>query len=351
MKKEKPKPNITIRQIAKHANVSLGTVSHVLNGSAVVRETLRTRVLEAMSTLSYEPSQLARGLRGNSINLMGMIIQDVTNPFFPAIIRGAEDLAYKHGQRLVLCNTDNDADKEISYLADLRCFRPSGMLIIPGIDSKIIESIRPTDPPIVFVARCPASWKGDFVAADNEGGGYQAASHLLQLGHRNMAVITGPLHLSTAVARLNGFKTRLLEEGISLMPEYIHEARFNSESGYTASLRLFQMLPRPTAIFASNDLLAFGVLAAIRHLNLRCPEDISVVGFDNLDFAEYSAPALTTIHESGYQMGATACRLLLDRMKEPQKAVGRIILPTELRIRSSTQPLRNAVESPAHTAR
>jgi DNA-binding LacI/PurR family transcriptional regulator len=327
---------VTMREIAERAGVSLGTVSHVLNDSAAVRDVLRSRVMEAVKDLGYEPSQLARAFSRNSMDLVGMIVPDITNPFFPGVVRGAEDLAYQNGQRLVLCNTDNDANKEISYLADLRSFRSSGILIIPSLETRVLDSIRPTDPPVVFVGRCPEGWKGDFVVADNEKGGYLAARHLAQLGHRQYGVVTGPLYLNTAHARLEGFRRGLKEAGRKLIPEFIHEARYNSESGHLAAMRLLQMLPRPTAIFAANDLLAMGVLSALREMNLRCPEDVSLVGFDNLDIASYMAPALTTIHESGYHMGANACRLLLDRIKKRNAPVSRVMLPVELRVRDST---------------
>lgn len=318
------------------AKVSVGTVSHVLNGSAAVREPRRKRVMDAMETLGYRPSQLARGLRRNSIDMLGMIIPDITNPFFPGVVRGAEDIAYKHDHRLVLCNTDNDPAKEICYFNDLRSFHPAGLLIIPSAGSTLIKGIRSSDSHIIFVDRCPEDWRGPFVMADNEGGAYQAGCHLLSLGHRRLAVITGPLHLSNAAARLQGFQRALTEAHVKLGPEYIQEARFDSESGYTASTRLLQMLPRPTAIFASNDLLASGALSAAHHFGLRCPEDISIVGFDNFEFAEHTTPSLTTVHQSGYQIGATACSMLLERIKDPTMPPQHIVLPTEIKVRHST---------------
>jgi LacI family transcriptional regulator len=335
-KDDSKKASITVRQIAQLANVSLGTVSHVLNGSASVRDVRRKRVLEAVESLGYQPSQLARGLRRNLTAMLGMIIPDITNPFFPGVVRGAEDIAYKHGYRLVLCNTDNDSAKEISYLIDLRSFRPSGLLIIPSAPEALMRSMRHSDAHVVFVDRCPDEWHGDFVTADNEGGAYQAGLHLLSLGHRKLAVITGPLNVSNAADRLRGFQRAMADGGVQVGPEYIQEARFNSESGYAAALRLLQMLPRPTAIFASNDLLACGTLSAAEHLGLRCPEDISVVGFDNLEFVEHTAPALTTVHQSGYQIGATACRILLERIANRDKPPEHIVLPTELKVRNST---------------
>jgi LacI family transcriptional regulator len=144
--------------------------------------------------------------------------------------------------------------------------------------------------------------------------------------------------VTNAADRLRGFRRALAEANVALSPEYVQEARFNSESGYSAAMRLLQMVPRPTAIFASNDLLACGTLSAAEQLGLRCPDDLSIAGFDNLEFVEHTAPALTTVHQSGYQMGATACRVLLERIADPGKAPVRIVLPTELRIRSSTAP-------------
>lgn len=348
----RPGRTITVRQIAELANVSVGTVSHVLNGSASVTEERRRRVMEAVDKLGYQPSQLARGLRRNSTALLGMLIPDITNPFFPGIVRGAEDIAFQHGYRLVLCNTDNDSAREISYLNDLRSFRPAGLLIIPSASGPILQSLRHSQSNVVFVDRCPAEWQGDFVTTDNEGGAWQVGAHLLSLGHRRLAVITGPLSVTNAADRLRGFRRALAEAGVTLAPEYIQEARFNSESGFAAASRLLQMLPRPTAIFASNDLLACGTISAAESFGLRCPQDLSVAGFDNLDFVEHIAPALTTVHQSGYQMGATACRVLIERISDPDKAAVRMVLATELRIRNSTaSPASSREGSPVQRGR
>lgn len=326
----------TIQQIAEQARVSLGTVSHVLNGSVPVSEARRKRVLEVVNALGYQRNQLARGLRRNATTILGMLIPDIGNPFFPAVVRGVEDIAYKHGYRLFLCNTDDDAEKETSYLDDIRAFLPAGLIIIPAVASTIMKNIRSSDPPITFVDRYPEGWEGDFVVADNEGGAYQAARHLLRLGHRRIAVITGPRHLGNVAVRLAGFQRALTEASAPLDSGLVQEARFNTSSGYSAATRLLHMLPRPTAIFASNDLLASGALAAAHNLRLRCPEDISIVGFDNLEFVEYTAPPLTTIHQSGYQIGETSCRILIERINDPGCPPARVVLPTEIKVRNST---------------
>jgi LacI family transcriptional regulator len=337
------KKRVSIRQIAQHAGVSIGTVSHVLNGSVAVHEKRRRRVMDAIEKLGYQPNRLARGLRSNTTDIIGMIIPDITNPFFPAVVRGAEDVAFKSGHHLVLCNSDNDPEKETSYLESIRSFFPAGLLIIPSTGSRLLNTPLETTTQMIFLDRSPSQWKGDLVESDNEGGAYQVGRHLVELGHKRMAAVTGPLHLTNASQRLAGFRRALQENGIVLDPQFIQEARFTSDSGHTAAMRLLQMLPRPTAVFAFNDLLAAGVLIAARQLKLRCPEDLSVVGFDNLDITEHSAPPLTTVHQSGYQMGATACSLLLNRTRQRDKAVERVVLPTELRIRNSTAaPARNA---------
>jgi len=333
-----------MRQIAERAEVSIGTVSHVVNDTAKVREKLRQRVLDAIRSLGYQPSQLARGLRRNQTNIVVMIMPDITNPFFPAVVRGVEDVAYKHSLRLVLCNTDNDPGKETSYLNELRSYRPAGWLVIPAADSEMTAQLRSVaGTPVVCIDRQPPGWKGDVVLVANEAGSHSATRHLLRMGHRQLAVITGPLHLTNAVERLNGFKRALAEGKVRIEPEYIQEAQFNRQSGYQAATRLLRMLPRPTAIFACNDLMAMGVLQAVRELGMHCPEDVSIVGFDDLDFAEFTAPALTSVHQPGYQLGTTAARLLLDRIDGSQEPAQKITLPSELKIRHSVASLPQAV--------
>jgi DNA-binding LacI/PurR family transcriptional regulator len=337
-----------MRQIAERAEVSIGTVSHVINDTAKVREKLRQRVLDAIRSLGYQPSQLARGLRRNQTNIVVVIMPDITNPFFPAVVRGVEDVAYKHSLHLVLCNTDNDPQKESSYLNELRSYRPAGWLVIPATDSQMAAQLKSTavsGTPVVCVDREPPGWKGDVVLVANEAGAHSATCHLLRMGHRRLAVITGPLHLTNAVERLTGFKRALAEAKVPIEPEYIQEAQFNRQSGYEAAMRLLRMLPRPTAIFACNDLMAMGVLLAARELGVHCPEQLSIVGFDDLDFAEFTAPALTSVHQPGYQLGTTAARLLLERINGSQKSPQRIVLPSELKLRHSVASLSIAHSS------
>jgi DNA-binding LacI/PurR family transcriptional regulator len=330
-----------MKQVAKMAGVSLGTVSHVLNGSARVREPLRKRVLDVVNSLGYQPSQLARGLRRVKTNMIGMVIPDVTNPFFPGVVRGAEDVAFSNGYRLVLCNTDNDHSKELVHLNELRTYLPAGLLVIPSNFSDLTtqaESYRKSGTAVVCVDRLPKRWSGDSATVANEEGAFQASQYLIQLGHRRLATITGPLHLTNAQQRVDGFKRALAEADISLAQTYFQETTFDRAGGHSKALLLLRMLPRPTAIFAGNDMIALGVLHAIRELGLRCPEDVSVMGFDDLDFDEFTSPSLSSVFQPGYQLGATAAHMLLDRMRGNQGPPVHSVLQTQLKIRGSVGP-------------
>lgn len=339
-------PNM--KQIARMANVSLGTVSHVLNDSARVREPLRRRVLEAVEALGYQPSQLARGLRRDKTEMIGMIIPDVTNPFFTAVVRGAEDVAFSRGYRLILCNTDNDHTKELAHLNALRTYLPAGLLVIPSTFSDIAAqtaSYRKAGTAVVCVDRLPRHWDGDSVTVANEDGAYHATRFLIQMKHRQIAMITGPLHLTNAQERLNGFRRATHEAKIPISPDYIQEATFDKQGGYLKSMTLLRMLPRPTAFFAGNDMIALGILIALREMGLRCPEDISVIGFDNLDFAETTSPSLSSVHQSGYQLGATAARIVLDRVSGDDSPAKHCVLQTELKVRESVAALSDGAKN------
>lgn len=333
-----------MKQIARRAGVSLGTVSNVLNGSAPVREPLRRRVEEAVQELGYKPSALARGLRRDITNIIGMVIPDITNPFFPAVVRGAEDVASARGYRMILCNTDNDHAKEIAHLNELRTFLPSGLLVIPSNFSDLTKQAdlyKKSGAAVVCVDRLPKSWQGDSVTVANEEGAYAATQHLIRLGHKHIGVITGPLHLTNTQQRLRGFERAMAEAKLGITPEYIQEASFELEGGRQKALLLLRLLPRPTAIFAADDMIAMGALQAIRSLGLNCPTDVSVVGFDDLDFSALLHPSLSSVFQPGYQLGATAARLLLERVDGGDNPARHVVLNTELRIRESVAPAKN----------
>jgi DNA-binding LacI/PurR family transcriptional regulator len=330
-----------MKQIAAMAGVSLGTVSHVLNGTAVVRERLRKQVMDAVDRLAYQPSELARGLRRVKTNIVGMIIPDITNPFFPAVVRGAEDVAFANGYRLMLCNTDNDHTKEIAHLNELRTYLPAGLIVIPSHLSDLTqqaESYRKAGTAVVCIDRLPKEWKGDTVTVANAQGAFVATKYLIELGHRRLATITGPLQLANAQERLAGFKRAVRGAKITLKPEYVQRTTFDREGGHVKTRLLLNLVPRPTAIFAANDMIALGALRAVREAGLRCPEDISILGFDDLEFAEMTNPSLSSVRQSGYQLGATAAGILLARVAGESGPTRHEVLKTELRIRDSVAP-------------
>lgn len=337
-----------MKQIAQLAGVSLGTVSHVLNGTVKVREPLRKRVLETIQATGYQPSQLARGLRKDKTNILAMIIPDILNPFFPGVVRGAEDVAFANGYILVLCNTDNDPEKELAHVKALQTYLPSGLIVIPSDFSKLAsetDSFRKAGGVVVCVDRRPRDWEGDSVTINNLGGATEATSYLIDLGHRHLAAITGPLHLTSSQDRLKGFKQALRQSGLEAHPGYQQETTFDRSGGYAKTKILMRMMPRPTAILACNDMIALGALLAIREEGLRCPQDVSLIGFDGLDLTEFTTPQLSSVYQSPYQLGAEAVQLALGRLKRRSGLPKRVVLKTELRIRESVAPPSKTTQS------
>jgi DNA-binding LacI/PurR family transcriptional regulator len=254
------------------------------------------------------------------------------------VVRGAEDVAFREGFRLILCNADNDPAKELVYFRDLRMFQPAGMIVIPSLESLLEPELQDPALPVVFVDRSPAWWRRDTVVADNEAGGFAVGQHMVAKGHRRLAAI-GAIGLSSVGDRIEGFRRALCAAGIELDPESVRKARFSAQAGFEETLHLLDLEPRPTGIFVVSDRLAAGALRAIRERGLRCPEDVSLVGFDDMDFAGMALPPLTTVFQPGYQMGANACTLLLSRVRGCVDPFAQVVLPTELRIRSSVRAL------------
>ncbi len=331
----------TVKQIAEVAGVSIGTVSNVLNNLPTVRGPARQRVLDAIEELGYQPSLLGRALRKDKTNMIVMIVPDITNPFFPGAVRGAEDIAFQNGFRLVLCNSDNNIAKEATYIREMHTYRPAGLIIVPADLSKGTDEVKAylkAGAVVVYVDRVPTKWKGDYVTSDHEKGAYAATKHLINLGHRQIATITGPLTGTSAVARLEGFQKAMQSSKLKIPKEFIQESVFNKAAGHERALTLLRLPKRPTAIFAANDLIAFGVLAAIRECGLHCPEDLSLVGFDNLDDSDATLPTLTTVDQFAYQLGAQAAQAVVDRVRGNGADTRHILLAPELRIKESTAP-------------
>jgi DNA-binding LacI/PurR family transcriptional regulator len=332
----------TIKEIAKLAGVSIGTVSNVLNDLPSVKEGTRKRVESAISELGYQPSLLGRALRKDKTNMIVMIVPDITNPFFPGAVRGAEDIAFRHGFRLVLCNSDNDFRKEAIYLHEMRTYRPSGLIIVPSDLNKGTDEAKEylrTGAGVVYMDRIPRKWRGDTVTSAHEEGAYAATRHLIDLGHKQIASISGPLTSTSAQARLSGFRRAMDEAGLSVAPAFVKESEFNKADGHAKAAELLKLRKRPTAIFAANDLIALGALAAAREAGLHCPSDLSIIGFDNLDDSDATVPTLSTVDQFVYKLGATAAQIVVDRARGESSPPKHVSFTPELRVKESTAAL------------
>jgi LacI family transcriptional regulator len=263
------------------------------------------------------------------------------NPLFPAVVKGAEDTAFNNGYRLFLCNSDNDFVKEETYLRELQTYLPSGLFLMTSDingSTKLAQDYRNAGAAVVYVDRLPHRWTGDTVTSMNEEGAYQATKHLVELGHRHFAMISGSLQFTNSGERVQGFLRALRQAKLKCSAKYIQEGSFNKRSGYEKAQSLLQLTPRPTAIFAANDLLAIGALNAIRDLGLRCPEDVSVIGFDDFEFAEFVTPTLSSVEQSSYNLGAKAAQIIVDRMGGKGGTRMQHVLPTKLKVRASVAP-------------
>ncbi len=331
----KPK-NATMQDVANTAGVSLGTVSHVLSGTHYVRPETRARVEAAISELGFRPNRVARSLVRQRTNTIAVVLPDIANPFFAELARGAEDVLGMADFAAVFGNSDNDPNKERRYLASFGDRRVDGVILLTAADANAEELQSLTEQlPVVAVDRVVRGWRGDRVIGDNQGGMALAVSHLAQLGHRRLALINGDPRLSTAIERRNGFVRAVRAEGLEIVS--LSEGAFTYESGFAQALALLAMAEPPTGVCVANDLLALAVLGAAAEQGRRVPDDISVVGYDDIVFARVASPALTTIHQAAYDMGAAAAGLLLERLrKRDSGAPRRVMMKPQLVVRAST---------------
>ncbi|MBX6354020.1 MAG: LacI family DNA-binding transcriptional regulator [Thermoflavifilum sp.] len=326
---------MNIREIAKRANVSTATVSRVLNGHPRVSEETRQRVLRVIAEANYVPNGVARSMSHGKTSILGLVLPDITNPFFPGIARGVEDAAGSFGYRVILCNTDNDRDTEASYLRTLREQRVDGIILVgtSHFDEAEIRALV-GDIPLVWCDRVPASGASCAVLTDHYQGARLAVGHLLELGHRDIAMIAGP-PVSAALERQRAFLDVLHEAGMGVPEHRMVQGDFRYDSGWRAMNRILED-ETVTAVFCANDMMAFGAINAIFQRGLRVPEQISVIGYDNILFAEWSRPALTTVAQPIYLLGVQAVELLMDAMEGTISPPVRRLLEPTLVIRNST---------------
>jgi len=327
----------TIQDVAARAGVSITTVSRVINDTDYpMRPETRRRVLEAIEALDFRPSPLARGLLGKSTRTIGLIIPDISNPYYPLLSRGVEDVASEHGYTVIFCNTDRKVAKLRNYLEVLREKQADGIIFAGGGMDTEGDPLPLTEigSPVVLVGRHRLPFPS--VQVDNVGAALVATEHLIQLGHRRIAFIGGPTALSSARDRLKGYRRAMEQAGLPIDDGMVREGDFGHDSGYRACVSLLEdVSPRPTAIFAANDQMALGAMAAALDLGVRVPDELAVVGFDDIPAGRFVRPSLTTISLPTYEMGTTAARLLLKMLagEEVEEITG---LPTTLVVRQSS---------------
>lgn len=329
-----------IKQIAERAGVSIATVSNVISGNRPVGSALATRVRAAIKDLDYHPNHVARSLKVKQTNMLGMIIPDITNPFFPEVMRGAEDASRDRKYLLVTANTNEHAEREHEVVSVLRSHRVDGLLVAvaPGRGAMArIEGAADAGTPVVFLDRAPRGARLDSVTVDNVKGAQDCVRHLTRMGHRDIAIITGSLALEIGRQRLRGYQAALKEAGIKLRSSRILEGNFREESGYRCAKDTLVRQHRPTALFVCNGVMALGALQALDELGMECPRDIALATFDELPFARAFRPRLTCVAQPAYELGFKGATLLMDRIEGrlPQSPI-QIELASELKIREST---------------
>lgn len=308
-----------IKDVAEKAGVSITTVSHVVNETRYVSEDLKARVFDAMKELNYRPNLLARSLRSGRTRTIGLVIPDISNLFFAEISRKIEDKGFDYGYSVILCNTDENQDKEMLYVDVLMEKQVDGIIFISaGADNKEIFNLDNVDVPVVLADRDISSSHSDVVLVDNFKGGFDATNYLISLGHQRIGCITGPSKMTPSAQRVEGYKKALIEAGIQIDEKIIYSGDFGFKSGESAMCELLNNPDFPSAVFVCNDMMAIGAIRAIQETGRKIPENISLVGFDNIPFAETVYPSLTTIAQPILEMADTAVDLLIDRIKIKQ---------------------------------
>jgi DNA-binding LacI/PurR family transcriptional regulator len=329
-----------IGDVAARAGVSIATVSRVLNGRPDVAPATREMVMRHVRDLGYARSRNARALAGKRTGLIGLLVPFAQNNYFSAIIEGAGEAAYERDARLVLCPTHHRKDREASMLDQLMHSDTDGSLLIAPLESlaELRQLQRLGSPFVVIDPSMPLDEDIPVMSAANWAGARRATEYLISLGHTRIGVITGPGAACASVDRLAGYHSALHSAGLPIMPDYVREGDFAIDGGYGAALELLALPNAPTAIFAMNDNMAVGVLHAARARNLRVPDDLSVVGFDDVDVAMMVTPTLTTISQPLQEMGRLAITVLYRQINGQPLDANRIELSTKLIVRGSTAP-------------
>jgi len=328
----------TIKDVAKLAGVSIATVSHVVNKTRFVSEQAKQKTFTAMEELSYKPNAVARSLRKKESRIIGLILPDNTNPYFAEIAWSIEYASRDMGYSVILCNSDGDITKESNYIDVLLEKQVDGIILVAAGESTAnFLKLQEKNIPTVMVDRDSPNVNIDSIQINNALYGQIATEHLIELGHKNIACITGPRDVTPSFDRVDGYKKALKQHDIPINEDYIIRGDFKPQGGYLAACKLFTIKNTPSAIFACNDLMAFGVIHAASEHGVIIPEKLSLVGFDDIYLSTYSNPTLTTIKQPRIEMGEDAVHSLIMRMKDHEKLSRKIILNATLIKRSSTK--------------
>lgn len=338
----------TGRDVAKRAGVSVATVSRVLNKSSKVSPDSRRRVLQAIEALDYQPSRAAQQLRARRGRVLGLIISDIQNPFFTSVVRGIEDVAYQHGYSLVLCNSDENAEKERLYINVMRAEAAAGVILAAvSEDSPHMRSLIDQRIPVVAIDRRLKDQSIDSVCVDNVQAACEAVSTLIDMGHRRIGLIAVPLSITTGRERHAGYLRAFRQRRLKVSRDWIRFADTRETGGYDCAGELLQLDPPVTALFATNSLITLGALRRIHEMGLRIPQDISIIGFDDLPWASLLRPALSNVAQPTYELGRTAAQLLLQRLEDTQRPPTHVVLKTRLVMRDSVAPPATALDTGA----
>jgi len=334
----------TQKDVARLAGVSTATVSRVVGGYGHVKESTRKKVEEAAAALGYRPNAIARSMVRRTTQTIGLIISDISNPFFPEVVRGVEDVAHSRGYSVILCNSDEDAEKEKRYSEILLAKQVDGLIVATTTaDPRHLSPLALRGVPVVLLDRDVREGSFDVVKVDNADAASRAVEHLFALGHRRVGIISGPTSIQTARERLEGYRRAHRHYNIAVDRRLIYQGDFKESGGYNGARALMEQDDPPTAIFTANNLTTTGALAWLREQRLRIPEDVSLVAFDDMTWMRLVEPPLTVVQQPAYLMGTTVAELLFQRLEGKVSEARQVIqLQSNLIVRGSCSAPRTS---------